>query len=310
MQRKMLCHAAFFYYLPPMSKPGLPQNGKKRAQFHHGRSFIAGLIITCLFLPIFTIAQGNLLIMPRRVVFEGTKKYEELNLANIGKDTSRYVISLIHYRMKENGEFEEIDKSDTGQYFADKWLRFFPHSVTLGPGESQLVKIQVTRSKEMAVGEYRSHIYFRAIPDVMPLGEKEPVRDSSSITVSLVPIFGISIPVIIRVGESSTKTTLTDLSLDLQRDTVPLLNLTIQRTGNMSVYGDLFIDYLPAQGKPVRVGDVRGIAVYTPNPIRRFQLDLNKARGVNYHSGKLHIVYTTPADSKLATLAEADLFLQ
>lgn len=293
-----------------MSKPGLPENGKKRTQFHFGRRLLAGLIITFLLLPILTIAQGNLMIMPRRVVFEGSKKYEELNLANIGRDTSRYVISLIHYRMKENGDFEEIEQPDSGQYFADKLLRFFPHSVTLGPGESQLVKIQVTRSNEMAAGEYRSHIYFRAIPDTKPLGEKETAKDSSSISVSLVPVFGISIPVIIHIGESSTKTTLSDLSLDMGQDTTPVLKLTFQRTGNMSVYGDISVDYLGAQGKPVRVGDVRGIAVYTPNIIRRFHLDLNKIRGVNYHSGKLHIVYTTPADSKLATLAEADLILQ
>lgn len=48
--------------------------------------------------------------MPRRVVFEGAKKYEELNLANTGKDTARYVISLIHVRMKEDGSFIEINE--------------------------------------------------------------------------------------------------------------------------------------------------------------------------------------------------------
>jgi len=59
------------------------------------------------------MAQGNLMLLPRRVIFEGSKRYEELNLAKIGKDTARYVISLMHIRMKEVGGFEEISQPDS-----------------------------------------------------------------------------------------------------------------------------------------------------------------------------------------------------
>jgi hypothetical protein len=93
------------------------------------------------------MAQGNLLLLPGRVIFEGSKRYEELNLANSGKDTARYVISLMHVRMKEDGGFEEISQPDSGENFADKFIRFFPHSVVLGPGESQVVKIQLDKNK-------------------------------------------------------------------------------------------------------------------------------------------------------------------
>src|ERR1700722_7793293 len=125
-----------------------------------------------------TMAQGNLLLLPGRVIFEGAKRYEELNLANTGKDTARYVISLMHIRMKEDGGFEEIDQPDSGERFADRYIRFFPHSVVLGPEESQVVKIQLTKINELLPGEYRSHLYFRAIPDKAPLGEEGPVTDS------------------------------------------------------------------------------------------------------------------------------------
>ncbi|MHA4810549.1 fimbrial biogenesis chaperone [Flavitalea flava] len=291
-----------------MDKPRLPENTQEPILYYSGR-LLSGLVMAFIFFPMLGIAQGNLLIMPRRVVFDGSKRYEELNLANTGRDTSRYVISLVHYRMKDNGGFEEIMKPDSGQSFADKWLRFFPHSVVLGPGESQVIKIQLSRSNELVEGEYRSHIYFRAIPDTRLLGEKETVHDSSSISVRLVPVFGISIPVIIHIGESTTKTTLKDLSLEIGQDTIPALTMTFLRTGNRSVYGDISVDYLTTQGKSFRVGDVRGIAVYTPIPLRRFRMELENIRGVNYHSGKLHIVYTTPADSKQEILAEAEIIL-
>ena len=202
-------------------------------------------------------AQGNLTLMPKRIVFDGSKKYEEINLANTGKDTARYVISLMHVRMKEDGGFEEITEPGAGENFADKYIRFFPHSVVLGPEESQVVKIQLNRTNELTPGEYRSHIYFRAIPNAAPLGEPQTQKDSG-ISIKLVPVFGISIPVIIRVGEVNTEVSLTEPSINMAEDTVPVLSMTFLRKGNMSVYGDLSVNYISAQGKTISAGTNKG----------------------------------------------------
>lgn len=272
--------------------------------------FLLGLAIFSILSSMDALAQGNLLITPRRVVFDGTKKTQELNLANTGQDSARYNVSIIQYRMKEDGSFEEITTPDPGQNFADKYIRFFPRSVMLGPNEAQVVKMQLTRTDQLAPGEYRSHVYFRSVPKETALGEKSAVKDSTSIAVKLVPIFGITIPVIVRVGQSTTKVNFSDLKLDVINDTIPRLQLTFNRTGNMSVYGDIQVDYLPQQGKTVTVGTVKGIAVYTPNSIRRFVMDLDKKAGVNYHTGSLHITYSAQADTKPEKFAEADLPLR
>ena len=273
---------------------------------------------TCLFFGILflqllcsgrTMAQGDLLLLPRRVIFEGSKRYEELNLANTGKDTARYVISLMHIRMKEDGGFEEISQPDSGERFADKFLRFFPHSVTLAPGESQVVKIQLTKINELVPGEYRSHLYFRAIPDKAPLGDTAPATDSG-ISIRLIPVFGISIPVIIRIGPTATQVRLSDLSVQMADDTIPILNMTFQRTGNMSVYGDISVYYTSAGGKTTPAGTAKGIAVYTPNTARRFRLTLDKQSGVDYHSGRLSVEYSTAEDSHPVRIAGADLQLR
>ena len=167
------------------------------------------LTVICLFLFICSLnevkAQGNLLITPRRVVFEGTKKSQELNLANTGKDTAKYNVSIVQYRMKEDGSFQEITVPDEGQNFADKFIRFFPRSVTLAPNEAQVVKMQLIKTDQLKPGEYRSHIYFRAVPKQTALGTEEKLKDSTAIGVKLVPIFGITIPVIIKSGESTAK---------------------------------------------------------------------------------------------------------
>jgi hypothetical protein len=261
------------------------------------------------FSPVPCKAQGNLLITPRRVVFEGNKRSEELNLANTGKDTAKYNVSIVDYRMKEDGSFEEITEPDPGQKFAGKYLRFFPRVVVLAPNEAQVVKIQITRANELEPGEYRSHVYFRAVPNVKPLGEGEISKDSTAISVRLVPIFGITIPVIIRAGESTSKLSLSDLNFEQVNDTLPRLKVVLNRTGNMSVYGDLFVEHVAPDGKVTPAGSVKGIAVYTPNPLRRFQMDLDRTSGINYHTGKLKVVFSTQSDVKPEPLANAELLL-
>jgi len=273
-------------------------------------SFLCGLIAFAFLIPVNTSAQGNLLVTPRRVVFDGTKRSIDLNLANIGKDTATYAISLVQIRMKEDGGFETITISDPGQNFADQNLRFFPRSVTLPPNEAQVVKVQLVRASQLAAGEYRSHFYFRAVPKIRPLGEEETVKDSTTISVRLTPIFGITIPAIIRVGESNTKVTLSDLALDIAEDTTPNLRLKFNRTGNFSVYGDLAVDHVSPQGTVTRVGAANGIAVYTPNTARRFQFNLNKVPGVDFRSGKLLVRFSASSDVKPAKFAEAELLLR
>jgi hypothetical protein len=139
------------------------------------------------------------------------------------------------------------------------------------------------------------------------LGEEEQAKDTTTISVILTPIFGITIPVIIRVGESTAKVTLNDLALDVVNDTIPRISIVFNRTGNMSVYGDIAVDYISAQGKITRVGIANGVAVYTPNTKRRFQFNLNKVPGVDFRAGTLRVIYSAASDVKPVRLAEAEL---
>ena len=270
---------------------------------------LPGFLIFTILSDLNVSAQGNLLITPRRAVFEGSRRSMDLNLANTGQDTATYAISLIQIRMKEDGGFETITDPDSGQRFADRFIRYFPRSVTLGPNEAQVIKLQLIRSNELTAGEYRSHFYFRSIPKLKPLGEEETVKDTTSISVRLTPIFGITIPVIIRTGESTAKVSLSDLALDISDDTGPRLKLVFNRSGNMSFFGDLAVDHISNQGKVTRVGIANGVAVYTPNTIRRFQFNLNNIQGVDFRSGKLRVTYSAPSDVKPAKFAEAELTL-
>lgn len=253
-----------------------------------------------------SFAQGNLLITPRRVVFEGNKQSQELTLANTGADTAKYTVSFVQYRMTEEGSFVQIEVPDEGQMFADKYLRFFPRSVTLPPNGSQVIRMQYRKMPDMQKGEYRSHVYFRAVPTEKLLGDEQVNSDTTSIGIKLVPIFGISIPVIIRNGDLQVKVELTKIDLDLKTDTVPNLTITFERSGDESVYGDLSVMWTASQGEPIEVGIVRGLAVYTPNKTRKFKMQLRNVPGVDYTKGKLLIKFQAPNDDKAEVFAEKE----
>ncbi|WP_121357444.1 fimbrial biogenesis chaperone [Flavisolibacter nicotianae] len=253
-------------------------------------------------------AQGDLLIAPKRTVFEGRERYKELNVSNIGKDTARYEISLIHYRMKEDGSLEKLSAQDSGILFADSFVRFFPRMVTLSPGESQVVRLQLTQTSAMSNGEYRSHLYFRSVPKQKPLGEIETKKtDSNTFSIKLNAVFGIAVPVIIRVGETTMKVGLSNCSFD--KSGLPSVKMTLERVGNMSCYGDITIDHVATSGTVTRVAELKGIAVYTPLEKRQVKLALHPIPGIDYTTGKLHVVYTAKENLSQNSIAQTEVYL-
>jgi P pilus assembly chaperone PapD len=248
-------------------------------------------------------AQGDLLISPLRVVFEGNKKSQEINLANVGKDTAVYAVSIVDIRMKDDGSFESITEPDSGQRFAGPYLRFFPRKVTLAPNEAQVVKVQLVKTNQLLPGEYRSHIYFRAVPEEMPQGEAKSKKDSG-ISIHLKPIFGITIPIIIRSGETKAEVTFSDVSFERVNDK-PTLSLTFNRTGNISAYGELTVDYISPGGKSTQVAIVKGIGIYTPNALRHTKVELDSDKNIGYDKGKLHINYSLQTSDKSGKNVEA-----
>lgn len=276
------------------------------------RVFFCKKLVTLLLTVFFAlpmVAQGDLLITPRRVVFEGNKRVEELNLSNTGRDTSVYNVSFVQYRMADDGTFQEITEPDPGQNFADKNLRFFPRTVTLAPGEAQTVRMQVLNRERLAPGEYRSHVYFRSVPKEGALGLDNADADTSALSIRIIPIFGITIPIIIRVGESDTRVAISDVALQKVDDSTNVVAFTFNREGNMSAYGDVRVTHISPDGTNTILGAVNGVAVYTPNKKRNFQVLIDRAVIVDLKSGSLKVEYLSQSDRNPAKLAEASINL-
>lgn len=252
------------------------------------------------------LAQGNLLVYPTRVVFDGKNNIQKVVLSNTGKDSALYDISFIEYKMTKFGEMKLISAPEEGLNFASPNLRYFPRRVVLGPFQSQTLKIQLRNARSLKDGEYRSHLYFRAVQEKKALGSVDE-KNATDISVKLKPIFGISIPCIIKKGEDNTKVTLSELSLNQENTNQFFLNLNINRTGNMSVYGDFMIHYLDQKNKLHQVGRVQGVGVYTPGNVRTIRVKLTAPKNSTFSGGKLQVVFTKNESKEI--LAEANLVL-
>jgi P pilus assembly chaperone PapD len=271
--------------------------------------FLLVLVLIALF-NVNAFAAGQLMISPTRIVFEGNERSKQVNLINSGSETGRFRISFVRRKMNENGKFEVVPENEPGLY-SDEIVRFSPRQVTLQPGQSQTVRLMLRKKRNMKEGEYRSHMLFQSLPDpaatdINQLSDK----DSDSLSVQLIPVVGITIPVIVRHGSLSFEVSLSDFELK-QSNTVKgetTLSLKINRQGTSSAYGDFQVYFTPKGGQPVVIGQVSGVAVYTPLASRTLDIKLQTPSGFNLSNGELHITYLEPGkDETTGLLAESRL---
>ena len=156
---------------------------------------------------------GDLLVAPTRLVFEGRTRAAELTLLNIGRQTATYRISFTHLRMTETGDLKEIETAEAGDRFADDLIRYSPRQVTLDPNVAQTIRLQVRKPEGLADGEYR-HLLFAVPPESsQPETSVEASEKKTGYSIRLTPIYGVSIPVIVRSGATKVKASLADLAV-------------------------------------------------------------------------------------------------
>lgn len=218
---------------------------------------------------------SNVSVHPKRLVFEDGDSMAQVYLMNLSDKPATMRVSLRNYRMVENGQLVPIKEPGLGERFADPYVRYSPKRVRLQPGESQLVRIRVDSQRLPEAGEYRSHLAFIAEPEVSPqrpsngraAGEKKRLR------IALTPVFGSSIPVIVRHGRIAADAMIKDVFVD-ERSNQASVRIALGRKGAASVYGDVDIIRTPARGKPILLGRVKGVGIYPPLTTRYLTLNV------------------------------------
>jgi hypothetical protein len=248
-------------------------------------------------------ARAGVLVAPTRLVFQDGERHGEFVLVNKGFTTERYRISIVNRRMSAEGRIVEAPDARPGERFADAMIRFSPREVVLPPDEPQTIRILVRRPGDLEAGEYRSHLMLMQVPDAPPAAPAPDPEPTRGISVRVTPIYGITVPIIVRNGRLHAEGALSDLSLRVEQN-VPRLHVSIHRAGDRSLFGDLEVRHeLP--GEPARVvGRARGVALYTPNESRPFALELGFPEGVIPTTGALRVEYRDAEGGASRLIAE------
>lgn len=214
-------------------------------------------------------AAGDLLIAPTRVILDG-RRGTEVYLNNIGNEEATYRISLELRRMNDEGRLDDVDPTQATdkEKTALEVIRFAPRRVTLPPNQPQAIRIGMQTGDKMADGEYRAHLLFRAIPKTAPV---ETIQtDNSDVKIQLTPIYGISIPVIVRKGNVEGTAALSNVRMGQDKEG-PTLEFDMTRKGDKSVFGEIHITK-PGVAEPVAVA--KGIAIYPEVASRNVSLPI------------------------------------
>jgi P pilus assembly chaperone PapD len=181
---------------------------------------------------------------------------------------------------------------------------YAPRRVTLAPREPQSIRIAARPPQGLPDGEYRVHLLFRAVPPPQPVvaaaGEQP-----KGVQLRLIPVYGVTIPVIVRLGNLEAKSGIAAVKLET-RDGKPAIGLQLSRSGTRSTFGEVRV--LKAGLKePLAVQ--KGVAVYTEIAGRHVALPIEE-RFAGQASGPVTVQYVETDDSGARTVAEAQAVLR
>lgn len=245
---------------------------------------------------------GDLLVAPTRLILNGGRGTEVI-LNNIGDDTATYRISVEVKRMKPDGSFEDVAQPDPREATARDMIVYAPRRVVLPPRQPQTIRIAARAPAGLPDGEYRVHLLFRAVPPAQP-----PVQtpaDFKGIGFALTPVYGVTIPVIVRLGNLSATADIANVS-KVMVEGRPAVSMELSRAGSRSTYGEVRV--LKA-GLKEPLAIQRGVAVYTEVNKRAVTVPVS-ADFATQASGPVTVQYVETVDGVSTTLAETSAVLR
>ena len=214
---------------------------------------------------------GDLLVAPTRIVLDG-RKGTEIVLNNIGDAPATYRISVEFRRMTPQGMLEDVAQPTAQEQAAADMIVYAPRRVTLAPNEPQSIRIAARPPQGLPDGEYRVHLLFRAIPPSTPVTAANG-EAAKGLHLQLVPVYGVTIPVIVRLGNLEAKAGISNVALE-KKDGKEEISLDLSRSGSRSTFGEVLV--LKAGIKdPIAIQ--KAVAVYTELGSRHVTIPVDDA---------------------------------
>ena len=268
------------------------------------RSILAAGLFAAAFVPTSAGAGvGDLLVAPTRIVLDG-RKGAEIILNNIGDEPATYRVSIEFRRMTEKGDLTDVATPSAADQAAEDMIVYAPRKVTLAPHEPQSIRIAARAPQGLPDGEYRVHMLFRAIPTATPVVQPAGAP-AKGVQFQLTPVYGVTIPVIIRLGNLEASAGIANVQLE-RRDGGAAVGLDLTRTGTRSTYGEVRV--LKAGVKdPIALQ--KGVAIYTEVGRRHVSVPLAEGYKTGV-TGPVTVEYIETFDDGTHLLAQTQAVLR
>jgi P pilus assembly chaperone PapD len=246
---------------------------------------------------------GDLLVAPTRIILDG-RRGTEIVLNNVGDEPATYRISVEFRRMTADGQLADVSEPTPQEKAAADMIVYAPRRVTLAPYEPQSIRIAARPPQGLPDGEYRVHLLFRAIPPATPV-VSAAAEQTKGLHLQLIPIYGVTIPVIVRLGNLQATAGIANVELE-KRDGKPAIGLELSRSGTRSTFGEVRV-YKAGVKDPIAVQ--RAVAVYTELNARHVSIPIDG----NYKGaveGPVTVQYFETFDDGIEKVAETQAVLR
>jgi hypothetical protein len=248
---------------------------------------------------------GDLLVAPTRIVLDGGRG-AEIVLNNIGEEPATYRISVEFRRMLPDGSLEDVKDPTAADKTASDMIIYAPRRVTLAPHEPQAIRIVARPPQGLPDGEYRVHMLFRAIPPATPVVQEASAPAEKGLRFKLTPIYGVTIPVIVRLGNLQATAGIANVHLEKTSEGAPAVAVDLTRSGSRSTFGEVRV---LKSGVKDPIALQKAVAVYTELNSRHVAIPVNPAYKGEV-SGPVTVQYVETFDDGDHVIAETKTVLR
>ena len=270
------------------------------------QSILCAVAVAAPLLTVSTPAEagiGDLLVAPTRIVLDG-RNGAEIILNNIGEEPATYRVSIEWRRMTEDGGLVDVTAPTAQDQKAADMVVYAPRKVVLAPHQPQAIRVRAVPPAGIPDGEYRVHLLFRAIPPSNPVVQAAAVQEEKGLRFQLTPVYGVTIPVIVRLGNLQASAQISNVRLEHQGDKA-LVEMDISRSGQRSIFGEVRV-FKAGVKNPIALQ--KAVAVYTEIGTRHVTVPLDAYK--NAAPGEVTVQYVETFDDGSNVLAETKAVLR
>jgi hypothetical protein len=245
---------------------------------------------------------ANLNISPKRITFNRADRSATVYVFNQGSTAATFDISLVDRIMLPDGQIVPASDAQTKPELkgevdqlksAQAMLVATPRRATLEPGKGQTIRIRAAPAvagpagSTPPAGEYRTHLTITTIPprDSGLTAEQAAGQNPQELRFQINAVFGISIPVIIRVGQPDVRASIEGVKLATESMSgdgasapkpTAMLSLDLVRQGPTSLFGNVEVRGAKDRAGADPIGIARGVGVYPEIARRQVKIPLTR----------------------------------